>query len=161
MTVTADERRARYGLRRWLVHLGLIVSFGLALIASIGRSGLTGLTLHVVAGGCFAGLVVVHLVQRRRTLRGLAPDLARPATWRRQRGRLALSAGVLVFLASNVIVSGVVDWITGRSVMLPLPAIGLPLPSLNWHTTTSLILVIYLVVHVLRRRARLRHSQIR
>jgi hypothetical protein len=58
-------------------------------------------------------------------------------------------------------VSGVVDWITGRSVMLPLATIGLPLPSLNWHTTTSLILVIYLVVHVLRRRARLRHSQIR
>jgi hypothetical protein len=161
MTVTTDERYARHGLRRWLVHLGLIASFGLALVASIGRSGLTGLTLHVVAGLCFAGLVVVHLAQRRRTLRGLAPDLTRPARWRRQRGRLALSAGVLVFLAGNVIVSGVVDWSAGRSVMLPVRAIGIPLPALNWHTTTSLILVVYLVVHVVRRRARLRHSQIR
>jgi heme exporter protein D len=161
MTVTTDERHARHGLRRWLVHLGLIVSFGLALVASIGRSGPMGLALHVVAGLCFAGLVVFHLAQRRRTLRGLAPDLTRPARWRRQRGRLALSAGVLVFLAGNVIVSGVVDWITGNSVMLPLRSIGIPLPALNWHTTTSLILVIYLVVHVVRRRARLRHSQIR
>jgi heme exporter protein D len=161
MTVTTDERQARYGLRRWRVHLGLIASFGLALVASIGRSGLTGVTLHVLAGLCFAGLVVVHLAQRRRTLRGLAPDLARPASWRRQRGRLALSAGVLVFLAGNVIVSGVVDWITGRAVMLPPRAIGIPLPALNWHTTTSLVLVVYLVVHVVRRRARLRHSQIR
>jgi heme exporter protein D len=161
MTVTADERHAGYGLRRWRVHLGLIASFGLALVASIGRSGLTGLTLHVLAGLCFAGLVVVHLAQRRRTLRGLAPDLARPARWRRLRGRLAVSAGVLVFLAGNVIVSGVVDWITGRAVMLPPRAIGIPLPALNWHTTTSLVLVVYLVVHVVRRRARLRHSQIR
>jgi hypothetical protein len=139
----------------------LIVSFGAALVASIGRSGLAGITLHVVAGLCFAGLVVFHLAQRRRTLRGLAPDLTRPASWRRRRGRLALSAGVLLFLAGNVIVSGVVDWITGRSVMLTARAIGIPLPALNWHTTTSLVLVIYLVVHVVRRRARLRHSQIR
>jgi heme exporter protein D len=161
MTVTMDQRHLRYGLRRWLVHLGLIVSFGLALVASIGRSGLTGLTLHVGAGLCFAGLVVVHLAQRRRTLRGLAPDLARPTSWRRQRGRVALSAGILVFLAGNVVVSGLVDWITGRSAMLSLRAIGIPLPALNWHTTTSLVLVIYLIVHVVRRRARLRHSQIR
>jgi len=161
MTVTTDERQARHELRRWLVHLGLIVSFGLALAASIGRSGATGLTLHVVAGLCFAGLVAFHLAQRRRTLRGLAPDLTRPVRWRRQRGRLALSAAVLVFLAGNVIVSGVADWITGRSVMVPVRSIGIPLPALNWHTTTSLILVIYLVVHVVRRAARLRHSQIR
>ena len=66
-----------------------------------------------------------------------------------------------MFLAGNVIVSGVVDWITGNSVMLPLRSIGIPLPALNWHTTTSLVLVVYLVVHVVRRRARLRHSQIR
>src|SRR5262249_36843774 len=139
MTVTTDERHARRGLHRWLVHLGLIGSFGLALAVSIGRSGAPGLTLHVVAGLCFAGLVVFHLAQRRRTLRGLAPALTGPATWRRQRGRLALSAGVLVFLAGNVIVSGLVDWITGRSVMLPARAIGIPLPALNWHTTTSLV----------------------
>jgi len=161
MTVTQDELHTRHGLRRWLVHLGLIVSFGLALAVSIGRSGSAGLTLHVVAGLCFAGLVVFHLAQRRRTLRGLAPDLTRPAGWRRQRGRLALSAGVLVFLAANVIVSGVVDWITGHSMMLPLRRIGIPLPALNWHTTMSLVLVIYVVAHVVRRRARLRHSQIR
>jgi hypothetical protein len=40
--------------------------------------------------------------------------------------------------------------------------VSLPgLAPLNWHTTTSLLLLVYLVVHVIRRRARLRHSRIR
>jgi hypothetical protein len=159
MSVTEDRPSDRHGVRRWRVHLALIASLGLALLAVAMR---TGLSVHIVAGLCFAGLVGAHLAQRRRTVRTLVPDLTRPARWRTLRGRLALSDAVLVFLAANVVVSGVVDWITGRSLMVPVHALtGLPLPSLNWHTTTSLVLVVYLVVHVVRRRARLRHSQIR
>jgi hypothetical protein len=154
-----DERRNDpYSVRRWRVHLGLIVSFALALWLFVGR---TGLTLHIVAGLCFAGLVSVHLVQRRRTLRRLAADLMRPVRWWTRRGRLALSDGVLVFLAANVIASGVVDWFDGHSVMLSGRTIGIPLPPINWHTTSSLLLVVYVVVHVLRRLSRLRHSRIR
>jgi hypothetical protein len=81
--------------------------------------------------------------------------------WRTRRGRLALSDAILGFLAVNAVVSGVVVWITGRSVMVPLQRIGIPIPPLNWHTSTSLLLVIYLVIHVIRRAARLRHSHIR
>jgi hypothetical protein len=158
--VTAiDERKNDpYSERRWRVHLGLLVSFGLALWLFVGR---TGLTLHIVAGLCFAGLVGVHLAQRVRTLRTLATDLMRPVRWLTRRGRLALSDLVLVFLAANVVVSGVVDWSQGHSVMLQLRTVGIPLPGLNWHTTTSLLLLIYVVVHVIRRFARLRHSRIR
>jgi hypothetical protein len=158
VTVTEDRRNDAHSLRRWRVHLGLILSFGLALLVITARMGLT---VHIVAGLCFAGLVGVHLAQRRRTVRTLAPDVVRPVRWRTRRGRLALSDLVLAFLAANVVVSGVVDWIGGHSVMLPLRLIGFPLPSLNWHTTTSLLLVAYLVVHVIRRFARLRHSHIR
>ena len=159
MTVMEDGRSDTYGVRRWRVHLGLILSGGLALVVLMVR---TGLALHIVAGLCFAGLVGAHLAQRRRTLRALAPDLTRPARWRTLRGRLALSDGLLVFLAANVVVSGVVDWVSHRSVMLSVRALtGIPLPPLNWHTTTSLVLVVYLVGHVVRRRARLRHSHIR
>ncbi len=158
MTAIEDLRDDRYSVRRWRVHLGLILSFGLALLLFVAR---TGLTLHIVAGLCFAGLVGAHLAQRQRTVRTLAPDLVRPVRWRTRRGRLALSGGVLAFLAANVIVSGVVDWIGGHSVMLPARDVGIPLPAINWHTTTSLLLVVYLVVHVLRRSSRLRHSHVR
>jgi hypothetical protein len=154
-----DERRTDpYSERRWWVHLGLIVTFGLALLLFVARMGLT---LHIIAGLCFGGLVVVHLAQRRRTLRTLASDLVRPVRWLTRRGRLAFSALVLIFLAANVIASGIVDWLKGHSVMLEVRTVGIPLPAFNWHTTTSLLLIVYVVVHVLRRLARLRHSRIR
>lgn len=159
MAATEDRRSDPYGARRWQVHLGLIAAFGLALLVLVTR---TGLILHILAGLCFAGLVGAHLAQRSRTVRTLAPYLTRPASWRTRRGRIALSDGVLAFLAANVVVSGIADWVVRRSVMLPVRALtGIPLPPLNWHTTTSLLLVVYLMVHVARRRARLRHSHIR
>jgi hypothetical protein len=159
MTVTDNKTSDRYGARRWWVHLGLIGSAGLALLVLLQRPGLT---VHVLAGSCFAVLAGVHLAQRRRTLLTLGGNLVRPARWPTRRGRLSLSAAVLIFLAANVIVSGVVDWLTHRTVMVSVrPLTGIPLPPLNWHTSTSLILVVYLVVHVVRRWARLRHSRIR
>src|SRR4051794_5229366 len=102
-----DRTNDAHALRRWRGHLGLILSVGLALLVI--TAGM-GLTLHIVAGLCFAGLVGVHLAQRRRTVRTLAPDAIRPAKWRARRGRLALSDLVLAFLAANAVVSGVVDW---------------------------------------------------
>jgi hypothetical protein len=137
--------------RRWWVHIGRIASFGVAALVVVARQGIG---VHVLAGVCFAVLVGAHLVQRRRTVRALAtslPNLTAP------RGRLALSDAVLLFLAANAIVSGLVDWMSPAPVMVGLPGI----PPLNWHTTTSLLLLVYVVMHVIRRRSRLRHSQIR
>lgn len=159
MAAISHLRRDRSGTRRWRVHVGLIVSGAMTLLLLVvGKDVL----LHVVVGLIFAGLVGVHVAQRRRTVRNLVGGLAGVVAWRTSRGRRALSDGVLAFLAVNVLVSGVIDWIDGRSVMLPVQTLtGIPIPALNWHTSTSLALVIYLVVHVVRRRARLRHSRIR
>lgn len=143
-----------FGTRRWQVHLGLIVSFGVALFFVIAR---VGVGLHIVAGLCFAALVGVHLAQRRRAVRSLAGSLVETPFWRKPRGRMAVADSVLAFLAVNVVLSGIVDWASPRPVMVRLPG----LTPLNWHTTTSLLLLVYLVAHVARRRARLRHSRIR
>jgi hypothetical protein len=138
--------------RRWWVHLGLIASFGVAtLVLVAGRS----LGVHIVAGVGFAILVVAHLVQRRRTVRTLATSL--PSLTTSPRGRLALSDAVLIFLAANAIASGLIDWMLARSVMVGVPG----MQPLNWHTTSSLLLIVYVVIHVIRRASRLRHSQIR
>jgi hypothetical protein len=163
MTATQGRRSDPYGdasgLRRWWVHLGLIVSCGLALLILVAHGGLA---VHLLAGSFFAGLVAVHLVQRRRTVRTLAVHLTRVVRARTPRGRLAASDAVLAFLAANVVASGIADWIAGRAVMLPVRSLtGIPMPALNWHTSTSLLLVAYLVGHVVRRRTRLRHSQVR
>ena len=142
------------GTRRWQVHLGLIVSFAVALFFVIARMSMG---VHIFAGLCFAALLGVHLAQRRRTVRTLAGSLIETPAWRTRRGRLALADGVLAFLAVNVVVSGFVDWTSSRPVMVRLPGLA----PLNWHTTTSLLLLGYLVVHVARRRSRLRHSHVR
>jgi hypothetical protein len=142
------------GTRRWQVHLGLIVSFGVALFVVIARDGVG---LHIVAGLCFAALVGVHLAQRRRTVHTLAGSLVETPFWRTPRGRMALADSVLAFLAVNVVLSGIVDWASPQPVMVRLPG----LTPLNWHTTTSLLLLVYLIVHVARRLARIRHSHIR
>jgi hypothetical protein len=134
-----------YGTRRWWVHVGLIASFAVSVLVILARMGVG---LHILAGLGFTGLVGAHLIQRRRTLRSLAAS----PTWRTRRGRLALSDAVLVFLALNVVLSGVADWASAQVIMVG---------RLNWHTTSSVLLVVYVVVHVVRRRARLRHSQIR
>jgi hypothetical protein len=138
--------------RRWWVHLGLIASFGLAAMVIVaGRS----IPVHIVAGLCFVALLGAHLTQRRRTVRALATGL--PSLTTSPRGRLALSDAILVFLAANAILSGLVDWASARPVMVGLPGMR----ALNWHTTTSLLLLVYVIVHVIRRRSRLRHSHIR
>jgi hypothetical protein len=143
-----------YGTRRWWVHLGLMVSCAAAVLVLLARMGVG---VHIIAGLGFAGLVGAHLIQRRRSLRTLAGDLVGTRTRRTRRRRLALSDAVLLFLALNVVLSGIVDWMSGRAVMVGLPGMA----PLNWHTTTSLLLIGYLAVHVLRRRTRLRHSRIR
>ena len=104
------------------MHLCLIATFLGTLAALVGT---TGTTLHILIGLVFAGLVVVHVGQRRRTIPGLLAGLAHVKVWVRPRGRLAVSDLVLAG-HPNVLASGLVDWQEGYKVELPLSALGLP-----------------------------------
>jgi hypothetical protein len=113
-------------------------------------------SFHTVVGLVFVGLVVVHLAQRRRTVGRLAAELIRARTIIERRIRLAVSDLVLLFITVNVLVSGIVDWSRGAPTRLPLPT-----PFDRWHLDSGLVLVVFLAVHVWRRRTRLRRSTIR
>lgn len=146
-----NQWRAR---SRWLVHLGLLISAA----AALGSLYLlhVRVAIHTVVGLVFMGLVAVHLTQRRHRLARMASQLLglRPRIERELRA--LASDAVLVFLAVNVLVSGIVDWSRGTPVALPFPR-----PFGRWHLASGLILVVYLGVHVWRRRRRLRRSTIR
>jgi hypothetical protein len=70
--------------------------------------------------------------------------------------RLLVSDGILTLVTINVVVSGILDWGRGEPLLLPLPQ-----PFDRWHLVSSAVLVVYLVIHVARRRKRLRRSTIR
>jgi hypothetical protein len=136
-----------------LVHLGLLLTAAGALAT------LTILyirnAIHADIGLAFVGLVVVHLAQRRRTVTRMMSQLVRAKSFAERRIRLVASDLILAFLTLNVLVSGVLDWSRGEPIQLPLPP-----PFDRWHLLSSVALVIYLVVHVWRRRKRLRRSTI-
>jgi len=150
----ADRRTARRSLSRWAVHLGLLCSAA----AALGTLDLlhVRIAIHTDVGLAFVGLVVVHLAQRRRTLARMATQIVRARTFVERRIRLAVSDLLLLFITLNVLVSGVLDWNRGAPIQLPLPK-----PFYRWHLDSGLALVIYLAVHVWRRRKRLRRSTIR
>ena len=149
------DRRTVWGSRsRFAVHLGLLFSVA----ASIGTLQLLHVRIayHTVVGLVFVGLVVVHLVQRRRTVARLANQLVRARTFIERRIRLAVSDLILLFITLNVLLSGILDWSRGEPIQLPLPA-----PFYRWHLDSGLALVIYLAVHIWHRRKRFRRSTIR
>ena len=150
----AGRRRARGSLSRSVVHLGLLCSAA----AALGTLDLlhVRIAIHTDVGLVFVGLVVVHLAQRRRTLARMATQIVRARTFVERRIRLAVSDLLLLFITLNVLVSGVLDWNRGAPIQLPLPK-----PFYRWHLDSGLALVIYLAVHVWRRRKRLRRSTIR
>jgi hypothetical protein len=150
----AVRRTAWRARSRFAVHLGLLCSAA----AALGTLQLLHVrdTYHIVVGIAFVGLVLVHLVQRRRTVGRMATLLVRASTFIERRIRLAVSDLLLFLITMNVLASGIVDW--GRSEPTQLP---LPVPLDRWHLDSSLALVVYLVVHVWRRRKRLWRSTIR
>ena len=121
----ADRRTARRSLSRWAVHLGLLLSAA----ASSARFSycMCGSPYHTVVGLVFVGLVVVHLVQRRRTVARMATQLVRTRTFIERRIRLAVSDLVLVFITLNVLVSGILDWSRGAPLQIPLPSPFVPM----------------------------------
>jgi hypothetical protein len=150
----ASDARSR---SRWWVHLALIASFLVALVPLLLFNVNDRITIHVVIACFFLTLVIVHLGQRRHTVARLARQLA---TWgsRTRRRRLAISASVLVFLVLNVLASGIWDFASGRNNRIPLPGLR---NFIGWHPLSSVLLLLYLIAHVIRRRKRLRRSIIR
>jgi hypothetical protein len=144
---------------RWLVHLGMILSFVAALGALV---YFQGSTMHIFLGLVFVAFVCAHITQRRHTAVNMAAHLVRVRSWIKPRGRLAWSDLILAVLTLNVLVSGTVDWVVGHNTALPIQALtGLHIHFLGWHGFSGVVLFCYLLVHVLRRKKRLRTSHIR
>ena len=137
------------------MHLGLL-AFAAAALGTLQLLHIRN-AIHAGVGLAFAGLVVVHLAQRRHRIAGM---LAQVRGLRRRVARelrLLASDAVLAFITANVVVSGLLDWNQGSPLLLP----GMPLPFDRWHLLSSVALIVYLIVHVSRRWRRLRRSTIR
>ena len=151
--LSTPDHSTRIVWTRGLVHLSLLLTTAGAL------GTLTILyirdAIHADIGLVFVGLVVVHLLQRRRTVTRLMSHLARVRLWTLRRLRLAGSDLVLALITVNVLVSGVLDWNRGQPIEIPLPR-----PFGRWHLLSGVLLVLYLTFHVWHRRKRLRRSTI-
>jgi hypothetical protein len=129
--------------RRWLVHLGLILTVLTSLIFEF------VLTIHIVLGLVFAGLVVIHLLQRRHTSNRLAKSLLRLGDWSQSRWRLAVADLCLSLLSIAMLISGFWDWSIGHPT------------KIRWHALTGIALAVLLLSHTVRRWERLRISGVR
>jgi hypothetical protein len=146
--------------QRWVVHVALIVGFVATLASAITLSkkylGHSGTTNHAIISVAVLVVILSHLYQRRHTIARLASQLIRrhgPA----KSSRTALSDTILWLIVANTMVSGVADFIVGHTIFLPIPG-----PNLiqKWHGFSAVVLLVYVVVHVTRRRRRLRTSHI-
>ena len=151
---TSDEVRERRTRARWYVHLSLLAFLAAAVVSLAYLS--VSISIHAVVGLVFVGLVLVHLLQRRRTVTRLLSQLARAGSKIERKTSLAISDAVLSIVFLNVVLSGVVDWMRGAPVGFPLPP-----PLDTWHRVSGIVLVVYLGVHIWHRRNRLRRSVIR
>jgi hypothetical protein len=155
--VAGRNRASGRARSRWAIHLALLVTVIVALVPLLLFGFNPRVTIHVVIACVFLGLVVIHLVQRRHTLSRLIGQLARAGS--RMKGRrLAVSDAIFGFLIANVLASGIYDLATGQNTRVPVPGIHL---FIGWHSLSSLLFLGYLIAHVIRRRKRLRRSQIR
>ncbi len=146
---------------RGLIHLALILGFVAALVslAFLTRQyfGLWGTTDHAVIGLLVLGLVLVHLWQRRRTVRRLLSQLLGGRHATEHSSRQAVSDLILWLLTLNAMISGIADFVVGHTIFLPLPG---PYIFQKWHAMAVVALVVYVIVHVVRRRQRLWRSRI-
>jgi hypothetical protein len=155
--VAGQNRASGRARSRWAVHLAMLITVIVALVPLLLFNVNPRVTVHVVIACVFMGLAIVHLVQRRHTLRRLTAQLARAGSRLKGR-RLAVSDAIFGFLILNVLVSGICDLATGINTRVPVPGIHL---YIGWHSLSSLLFLGYLITHVIRRWKRLRRSQIR
>ena len=150
-TLTGGERR------RWYVHLALLVTLAGSLLSLIYLSH--SITIHVVIGVAFMVMMQFHLYQRRRTVKSLVKRLVGVRS--RAKVRMAVSDLILELLVLDVLVSGIIDGMQHHATQFPLAAtLHLPPGLSQWHKLAAVVLVVYLIVHVVRRRKRLRRSHI-
>ena len=154
------ERRARsrtawHTRSRWLVHLGLLV-FAAAALGTLQLLHIRN-AIHADVGLVFAGLVIVHLAQRRHRIARMFAQLWRSRQRVARELRRLASDAILAFVTVNVVVSGILDWDRGAPLHLPV----FPPPFDRWHLLSSVVLVVYLAIHVSRRWKHLRRSTIR
>jgi hypothetical protein len=156
----APKSLSRVEQRRWYVHLGLLLSLAASLLTLITLSH--SITAHVIVGVAFMVLLLIHLYQRRRTIASLFKRFAGSSVHAPSSKRLALSDLILALLVANVLLSGIVDGVSHQATQIPILAnMGFPAGLVQWHRLAALVLVVYIVVHVVRRRKRLRRSRIR
>jgi hypothetical protein len=119
--------------------------------------GLWGTTDHAIIGLLVLGLVLVHLYQRRRTVRRLLSRLVGGRDSTGPPSPQAVSDLILWFVTLNAMMSGVADFVVGHQIYLPIPG-----PSIvqRWHAMGVLVLLVYVIVHISRRRQRLWRSRI-
>jgi hypothetical protein len=137
------------------VHLGLL-TFAAAALGTLQLLHIRN-AIHADVGLVFAGLVIVHLAQRRHRIARMFAQLGRSRRWVARELRRLASDAILAVVTVNVVVSGILDWDRGAPLLLPL----LPQPFDRWHLLSSVVLVVYLAIHVSRRWKRLRRSTIR
>src|SRR3984957_3012169 len=89
---------------RWLVHVGLL-AFAAAALGTLQLLHIRN-AIHADVGLVFAGLVVVHLAQRRHRIARLFAPLARMGPRVQREVRLLASDAILTFVTINVVVSG-------------------------------------------------------
>jgi hypothetical protein len=153
ITATRGERR------RWYVHLALMVTLAGSLLSLITLSH--SITVHVIFGVLFMVILLLHFWQRRRTITSMFKRIVGLQTRTRVSTRLAISDLILELLVLNVLVSGIVDGLQHHATQFPFAtALGLPPGLSQWHKLAAIVLVVYAVVHITRRRKRLRRSHI-
>lgn len=138
----ARSRTAWRSRARWLVHLGLL-AFAAAAPGTLQLLHIRN-AIHADVALAFAGLVIVHLAQRRHRIAGMFARLWGSRRRVARELRLLASDGILAFVTVNVVVSGILDWDRGYPLALPL----LPQPLDRWHLLSSVVLVVYLAIHV-------------
>jgi len=136
-------RTASRQTRRWLVHVGLIVTAVTSLTFEF------VLTIHILVGLVFIAFVVAHLVQRRRTSVRLLRRLADVRLLRKSRGRLAVADLVLMLLTVGMFASGLWDWSLGHPTRI------------RFHALLGVGLALALVTHSIARWKRMRTSRVR
>ncbi len=117
------------------------------------------ITIHVVFGVAFMVMMLFHLYQRRRTVKSLLKRLVGASS--HVKVSLVVSNVILELLVLDVLISGIVDGMQHHATQFPFAAtLGLPPGLSQWHKLAAVVLTIYLIVHIIRRRKRLRRSHI-
>ena len=104
--------------------------------------------IHILLGLIFIVFIGFHFAQRRKISKVLVQQLFNVQKLTNPLVRLALSDLLLTFLSVGMLGTGLLDWWLGHPT------------KIRWHAIFGILLTIYLIIHSVRRRKRIRVSQI-